>query len=79
MYRRVIGTNAVQFLGMKLVAGRLLSDKRAQDAPDAQSPAGIRIPENDGHNILVNQAAASRFGLTPQQAIGQIIMLDKTL
>ena len=28
---RVIGTNAVQMLGMKLVAGRLLSDKRAQD------------------------------------------------
>ena len=32
---RVIGTNAVQFLGMKLVAGRLLSDKRAQDQVDA--------------------------------------------
>ncbi len=78
LYRRVIGTNAIQFLGMKLVAGRLLSDKRAQDALDAQGPSGLRIPENDGHNILVNQATASRFGLTPQQAIGQLIMLDKT-
>jgi putative ABC transport system permease protein len=76
--RRVIGTNAIQFLGMKLIAGRLLSDKRAQDEMDAQSPAGLRIPKNDGHNILVDKAAASRFGLTPQQAIGHIFLLQKT-
>ena len=76
--QRVIGTNAIQFLGMKLIAGRLLSDKRAQDGVDTQSPAGMRVPENEGHNILVDKAAASRFGLTPQQAIGHVFIFQKT-
>jgi putative ABC transport system permease protein len=75
--QRVIGTNAIQFLGMKLIVGRLLSDKRAQDEIDTQSPAGMRIPGNDGHNILVDNAAAARFGLTPQQAIGHIFVVQK--
>jgi putative ABC transport system permease protein len=74
--QRVIGTNAIQFLGMKLIAGRLLSDKRSQDETDTQSPAGI--PGNNGHNILVDGAAASRFGLTPQQAIGHIFVVQKS-
>ncbi len=78
LHQRFIGTNAIQFLGMKLIAGRLLSDQRAQDEVDAQSPAGVRIPENNGHNILVDKEAASRFGLTPQQAIGGIFLLQKT-
>ena len=76
--QRVIGTNAIQFLGMKPIAGRLLSDKRAQDGVDTQSPAGMRVPQNDGHNILVDKAAASRFGLTPQKAIGRVFVLQKT-
>ena len=42
--QRVIGTNAIQFLGMKLIAGRLLSDKRAQDGVDTQSPGGHAHP-----------------------------------
>jgi putative ABC transport system permease protein len=75
--RRVIGTNAPQFLGMKLIAGRPLSGKRAQDEIDTQSPAGMRTPENGGHSILINQAAASRFGLTPRQAIGQVFLVAK--
>ena len=76
--RRVIGTNTVQFLGMKLVAGRLLSDKRAQDEVNVHSPADVRLPGNDGHNILVDKAAASRFGLTPERAIGHVFILQKT-
>ncbi len=77
---RVIGTNAVQFLGMKLIAGRLLSDKRAQDQVEEGGGVpdeGGRAPANDGHNVLIDQAAASRLGLTPQQAIGQIIIFNK--
>ena len=70
---RVIGTNAIQFLGMKLIAGRLLSDKRAQDQVDE----GEGVPINNGHNVLIDQAAASRLGLTPQQAVGQTIIFNK--
>jgi putative ABC transport system permease protein len=72
---RVIGANAVQFLGMKLVTGRLLSDKRAQDQVDAADFSAD--PANDGHNILIDQAGAARLGLTAQQALGQTIIDGK--
>ena len=74
---RVIGTNAVQLLGMKLVAGRLLSDKRAQDLVDNDNKAD-GVPTNDGHNVLIDETAASRLGLTPQQAVGRTILFKKS-
>ena len=44
LYQRAIGANAVQLLGMKLVAGRLLSDQRAEDHTDTSNiSAGARI------------------------------------
>ena len=72
---RVIGINAMQMLGMKLVAGRLLSDKRVQDAVREGNVDGAAA--NEGHNVLIDEAAASRLGLTPQQAIGQTIIYEK--
>jgi len=58
----------IDLYGMKLAAGRLLSDKRGEDTvidrPDAP---------NDGHNILINQAAARYLGFTVQGAVGQTI------
>ena len=62
---------------MKLVAGRLLSDKRAQDQV-MQADCSDGAPANDGHNILIDEAAAARLGLTPQQAIGQTIIFGKS-
>jgi putative ABC transport system permease protein len=77
---RVIGANAVHFLGMKLVAGRLLSDNRAQDRVDTSGPPTDEsaITANDGHNILIDQAGAARLGLTAQQALGRTILDGKT-
>jgi len=72
---RVIGINAVQMLGIKPVAGRLLSDKRAQDAVREGNADGASA--NDGHNVLIDEAAASLLGLTPRQAIGQTIVYEK--
>jgi putative ABC transport system permease protein len=72
---RVIGTNAIQLLGMKLIAGRLLSDKRTQDQVD-ESNEGDGARSNDGHNVLVDQDAAGRLGLTPQQAVGKTIIFQ---
>jgi len=69
---RVIGTHAVNFLGMRLVAGRLLSDNRAQDRVDASQGS-----VDDGHNILIDESGAARLGLTPQQALGQTIIDGK--
>jgi len=72
---RVIGTGAIQLLGMKLIEGRSLSDKRALDQV-ADRTAGDGSPNYDGHNVLIDQAAAARLGLTPQQAIGQTILFQ---
>lgn len=62
----------IELYGMKLAAGRLLSDKRGEDitsgGPDAH---------NDGHNLLINEAAARYFGFTVQSALGKTIRMDK--
>jgi putative ABC transport system permease protein len=73
LYRRVMGINAAQFLGMRLVAGRLLSDKRAQDQFDAKDTT--QKSSNNGHNILVDEAAAASLGFSPQQAVGKSLLL----
>ena len=70
-----IGANTAQLLGMRLVAGRLLSDSRAQDRFDAHGGGGKGI--NDGHNILIDDTAARSLGFTPQQAVGKTIILGK--
>src|SRR6185312_4891574 len=74
LYRRVIDPHAAQFLGIKLLAGRYLSDKRAQDRIDIRTV--LEVPGNEGHNVLINAAAAAGLGLTPQQAVGQTIVLN---
>jgi len=71
-----IGTNTAQLLGMRLVAGRLLSNERALDQFDTYGDAGKGA--NDGHNILIDDAAAASMGFTPPQAVGKTIMLDKS-
>jgi putative ABC transport system permease protein len=71
-----IGTNTAQLLGVRLVAGRLLSDSRAQDQFDKRSgtPAGV----NEGHNILIDDTAAASMGFTPRQAVGKTLLFGKT-
>ena len=59
--------------GMKLISGRLLSDARAEDRMyfnEFLQPE----PRNEGHNVLINEAAAARMGFTPQQAIGKTVL-----
>jgi putative ABC transport system permease protein len=58
--------------GMHLVAGRMLSDTRGEDVVVSKMD-----PANEGHNILINESAAARFGYTPQQAIGNTLILYK--
>jgi len=60
--------------GIKLVAGRLLSETRGDDRMNSQMPGGD--PLNEGRNILLNVAGAQRIGLTPQQAIGKTVLFN---
>ena len=62
----------IDLYGMKLAAGRALTDKRGEDTvinrPDAK---------NDGHNILINETAARYFGFGVQGAVGKTVIIDK--
>jgi putative ABC transport system permease protein len=68
-----IGTTTPQFLGMRLVAGRLLSDTRAQDRYDHAPTA-----TNENYNALIDTTAAASMGFTPEQAIGKTVILGKS-
>ena len=54
--------------GLRLLAGRLLSDARSQDISGA---SGIR-------NVLVNAQTARRLGSTPGEALGKLLRLPPT-
>jgi putative ABC transport system permease protein len=71
-----IGTNMTRLLGMRLVAGRPLSDSHAQDQFDWKG--GSVTGANEGRNILIDEAAAKSLGFTPQQAVGKTIVLAKS-
>jgi putative ABC transport system permease protein len=35
------------------------------------------MPQNEGHNIMVNAAAAARMGFSPQEAVGKTILMNQ--
>jgi putative ABC transport system permease protein len=69
MFRQLITPEYFRLYNMRLVAGRLLSDARGEDKIKNSFPPG-----NDGRNIVINRAAAARFGFTPSQAIGKTVL-----
>jgi putative ABC transport system permease protein len=70
-----ISPEYTQFYGMHLLAGRELSTTRSQDEISSRNFAS-GDPANAGHNILINELAARRLGLTPQQAIGKSVLYN---
>ena len=69
MHRQLITPEYFRVYGMRLVAGRTLSDARGEDRIKSNIPPG-----NDGRNILINQAAAAQFGFTAAQAIDKTVL-----
>jgi putative ABC transport system permease protein len=69
MHRQVITPEYFHVYDMRLIAGRTLSDARGEDRIKNSFPPG-----NDGRNILINQAAAKRFGFSPAQAIDKGVL-----
>jgi putative ABC transport system permease protein len=57
--------------GIRLLAGRLLSEQRAADG---LPPAGVR--GGQPFNVLINAAAARHMGYSPQAVIGKTMTLD---
>lgn len=71
-----IGPDYPRTYGIALVTGRLLSASRADDRFSSTQPSGMFNDENDGHNVLVNVAAARKLGFTPQGAIDKTIWMN---
>jgi len=69
MHRQLITPEYFRVYGMRLVAGRTLSDARGEDRIKRNIPPG-----NDGRNILINQAAAAQFGFTAGQAVDKTVL-----
>jgi putative ABC transport system permease protein len=61
---------------MRLLAGRLLSDERGEDRLLTGAHIDMKDGKNEGRNILINLAAARKFGYSATEAIGKAIVLD---
>jgi putative ABC transport system permease protein len=72
-----ISPNFPSIYGMRLAAGRLLSDTRAEDKMYRAKVMMAREPRNEGHNVIVNESAVARMGYTPQQALGKTILFGE--
>ncbi len=72
-----IGPGFRALYGMPLLAGRDFMHDRAEDQIDYHQLQFTLDPKvNEGHNVMLNQTAAARFGLTPRQAIGRPLTLN---
>jgi len=58
---------------VKLLAGRLLSETRGADGVLPQQLEGKDVRPI---NVLINEAAARRLGVSPQGAVGKTLILD---
>ncbi len=61
--------------GIKLLAGRLLSEDRVADQMHSTLPTGD--PLNEGHNLLINATGARQLGLTPADAVGKTVIFNQ--
>jgi putative ABC transport system permease protein len=59
--------------GIKLLAGRLLSEERGGDGVTANQLQGRNVQP---FNVLINATAARRMGYAPQAAIGKTLTMD---
>ena len=63
--------------GIKILAGRALSDHRADDEFfDVQDPD--HVARNEGHNVMVNAALARALGYSPTNIVGKIFIFGKS-
>jgi putative ABC transport system permease protein len=69
--RLPIGPDFPRLYDIPIVAGRMLSDKRGED----RFQGGLN-PANEGQSVVINEAAAARFGFTPQQMVNKTMLLD---
>jgi putative ABC transport system permease protein len=65
-----ITPNYFELYGIKILAGRALSDQRAEDV-FTWGAGDTTTPKNEGHNVMVNADLAHALGYTPQDIVGR--------
>jgi putative ABC transport system permease protein len=63
--------------GIKILAGRVLSDHRTEDefyTMDQENYAA----RNEGHNVMINAALASALGYSPTDIVGKMFIFGKS-
>lgn len=71
-----VSPNYFQLYGIKILAGRALSEKRADDVFSwGQGDAVTR--KNEGHNVMVNAALAHALGYSPQNIVGRTLIFGR--
>jgi putative ABC transport system permease protein len=63
--------------GIKILAGRVLSDKRSDDE-FTPAPNQDYAARNEGHNIMVNAALAKALGYSPSDIIDKTFIFGKS-
>ena len=64
----------MQVYGIRLLAGRFLSEQRANDAVD---PFDLGSGKTTAPaNVLINASAAHRLGFTPEEAVGKALLIQ---
>ena len=80
-----IGPGFRALYGIPLLAGRDFARARADDQiANVQVTTTLRsgihngqnLVNNEGHSVILNQAAAVRLGLTPRQVVGRTLIVD---
>ncbi|HSS13145.1 MAG TPA: ABC transporter permease, partial [Rhizomicrobium sp.] len=67
------GPDFIHVYGIKLLAGRLLSDQRVADG---LTPDQLHGKDIQPANVLINATAAHRMGYSPQGAVGKTLIMD---
>jgi putative ABC transport system permease protein len=64
--------------GIKILAGRVLSDHRSDDEFHNIADGADVAARNDGHNIMVNAALARALGYGTADIIGKTVLVEKS-
>jgi putative ABC transport system permease protein len=72
-----VGPNYFSFYGIEILAGRALSDKRADDVfhDQAEPDSAAR---NEGQNVMINASLAKALGHAPADIVGRSFIFGKS-
>jgi putative ABC transport system permease protein len=68
------GPDYPKVFGMKLAAGRMLSETRGDDRIHSMILGAD--PLNEGRNLIINATAARRMGFSPDEAVGKTVLFN---